>query len=334
MNTISEIENPSLFNSKANHILQSWQWGDFRAETQSVKKVLRLGTFADQSLTNVYQIFIHRLPKGPLTIAYLPRSTVPDQQTFEVIKKLCQKERAIFLKLEPLTHLGEKTILHSRLRNGEPILAQHTIYIDLRQSEDKLLSNMHEKTRYNLRLSERKGVVVKEESTQDGLEKFIRLHEATQSRQNYYSHTPAYYRQLWQSLTPFQMVHILNAYIADSSFPVATMMFFHFKEFLYYPYGGSNNDYRNLMAPYSLYWAGLKLGKRLGCNTFDLWSSYKNHPVDTDPWWGIYRIKSGFGGKHISFPPAKDVPLSPWYQPLILGNKVRWAFLKLRRRSY
>ncbi|MBI3558958.1 peptidoglycan bridge formation glycyltransferase FemA/FemB family protein, partial [Candidatus Gottesmanbacteria bacterium] len=128
-----------------------------------------------------------------------------------------------------------------------------------------------------------------------------------EDRQNFYSHKPDYYRKLFEVLKPI----VLTAYL--DKIPLATIMLIKYENFLYYPYGGSDPKYKKYMAPSLLHWEAIKLGKKLGCKTYDMWGSYKNTPTESDPWWGIYRFKSGFGGKEIEFPPTIDILLSPLY---------------------
>lgn len=317
MPLVSRLSDQEEQNRNAKHILQSWQWGQFRAQTPQVKTVIRL-----KSKNKIFQVFFHRLPHLPGSIAYLPRSPMPNKSEIEQLVPICQKESALCLKIEPSDRRNWK------LHVGRPVLPRHTIYIDLSQGEGKILASMHEKTRYNIRLAQKKGVVVSEG---EGLEHFIKLLENTEARQGFYSHNPEYYRILWRTLRPEKMVYLLSASLPNSlspdsqleSRPVASIMLFRFKEFFYYPYGGSDPKYKNLMAPHLLHWEAIKLGKRLGCKVYDMWGSYKEKPDESDPWWGIYRFKKGFGGKEITFPETVDLPLSPLYALYPLVEKFR-----------
>lgn len=288
------------------HITQSEEWGKFRSQTANIKKVTR---FKD------WQIFFSKVPFLNSTVAYIPRTIAPTKDELKEIKDVCKKEKALFIKFEPLEEMtvGVKS---------KSILPQHTIYIDLTKSEDELLKDMHEKTRYNIRLAEKKGVVVKEESNPD---KFISLLESTEKRQGFYSHYPSYYQKLWSILRPSKMVYVLSA------FPYAAIMLFKYQDMLYYPYGGSDPKYRDLQAPSLLHFEAMKFGKKLGCKTYDLWGSYRHTPTEQDPWWGIYRFKKGFGGTEITFPNSVDVPLSPLYKPLMLVEDLRWKVLRTLR---
>lgn len=328
MLTLQPITDRTLFDKYAPHVTQSWEWGEFRLKTGNVTKVLRLGSFEKDKLLKVYQIFFHRTPLLSYSIAYLPRPMTPTSAELDVLEKICQEQNALFLKIEPTTELPS----HKNFRTSKPILPRHTVYVDLFKPEDKILSLMHEKTRYNIRLAQKKGVVVKNETSPEALENFIELLERTEIRQGFYSHYPQYYRQLWNTLFPKKMIYLLNAYIPETEKPVASIMLFHFKEILYYPYGGSNPEFREYMAPNLLHWEAMKLGKKLGCTTYDMWGTYKNKPDKSDPWWGIYRFKTGFGGTEFDFPPTVDIPLSPLYPLYLISDTARWPLLHLKQK--
>ncbi len=280
------------------HILQSPQWGEFRKKTPNVKAVLKVGGC---------QIFIHKIPHLPWSVAYLPRPEKLDN--LKEIEQACKKEKAIFLKIEPIN-----PIPNIQYSISNPVLPRHTIYIDLTQSEEKLLANMHEKTRYNIRLAEKKAVKVTEG---ENLQDFLLLLSKTEARQGFYSHPRDYYKTLWETLRPVKMVYILSAG------SMAAIMLLAYKETLYYAYGGSDPKYKDMMAPNLLHWEAMKLGKKMGCKVYDLWGSYQNKKDESDPWWGIYRFKSGFGGYDVDFPPTIDIPLSPFYKFYPLAEKFR-----------
>ena len=287
------------------HITQTDDWTRFRLTTPNVKKVLEFGTT---------KIFFHKIPGTPFTVAYIPRS---DVEINEELKNLCKKENAIYIKIEKDSGAAQNDGIVSK-----SILPQHTIYIDLTKTEDQLLKEMHEKTRYNIKLAQKKGVEIKKDDNPDN---FIKLLEKTESRQGFYSHDTNYYKKLWEIIKPI----ILTAYINKN--PIASIMLFKSADFLYYPYGGSDPKFKEYMAPSLLHWEAIKLGKKLGCKTYDLWGTYKNTKDENDPWYGIYRFKSGFGGTEIDFPPSIDIPLSPLYKIFIFIDNLRWIILKMFR---
>lgn len=325
---LKEIIDLKEFNALATHVTQSWEWGEFRSQTTTVAKVLRLGSFTKAGkLQRTFQIFFHKIPGVAKTVGYLPRSVMPNSEELTQLEEICKKNGAVFLKIEPITNYSLELPNHVFVK-GKPILPQHSFYVDLTKTEAELQANLHEKTRYNIGLAARKGVVVKEESTEEGMEKFIAILTETEKRQKFYSHTEEYYRLMWKTLSKSGIMHVLNAYYEDK--PTASIVLFKFNDFLYYPYGGSLYEYRSLMSPQLLHWEAMKLGKKLKCKTYDLWGSYKNTPTEDDPWWGFYRLKAGLGGTPIDYPQTIDVVLSPLYRILMAAETARWRYLRLK----
>lgn len=311
----------NIQNEKALHITQSWEWGQFRLLT-GVPKILRLGFFDSQALVHAYQIFFHRTPYLNRLIAYLPRTTVPTSEELETISSVCQKNGAVFLKLEPESEM--------KLPTGAPILPKHTLVIDLARSEEEILELMHEKTRYNIKLAQKSGVTVAEKTDEKSLETFIRLYDATQRRQGFFAKSGDYLRTLWQVLYPSKMVYLLEACV--DSCPVASAMFFNFNGTLSFPYGGWSAEHREKMPNNLLHFEAIKLAKKLGCVKYDFWSSYKNSPNPSDPWYGTYVFKKGFGGQEIHYPGAYDVVFDkPIYSLIKIADKIRWPVYRIKR---
>ena len=126
------------------------------------------------------------------------------------------------------------------------------------------------------------------------------------------------------------MVYLLMAQVDDK--PVAGGMFFNFNGVFSFPYGGWSAESREKMPNNLLHFEAMKLGKKLGCHTYDFWSSYKNKPDASDPWYGTYVFKKGFGGQEVHYPGAYDLVLDkPIYSLIKLGNKIRWPIYRLKR---
>ncbi|MEK7127929.1 MAG: peptidoglycan bridge formation glycyltransferase FemA/FemB family protein [Patescibacteria group bacterium] len=309
-------------NKKAAHIVQSWEWGQFRLLTPSVPKLLRLGFFENNTLLRFYQIYFHKTPFLNRLIAYIPKTPVPIGKDLETITEVCKKERAVFIKFEPENPMD--------LPTGDSILPKHNLIVDLTPSEEEILSKMHEKTRYNIKLAQKSGVIVLEKDGPDSLETFIKLYDSTQKRQGFFAKSGEYIRTLWETLRPNKMVYLLMAQVDDK--PVAGGMFFNFNGVFSFPYGGWSAESREKMPNNLLHFEAMKLGKKLGCHTYDFWSSYKNKPDASDPWYGTYVFKKGFGGQEVHYPGAYDLVLDkPIYSLIKLGNKIRWPIYRLKR---
>ncbi|MBM3209650.1 peptidoglycan bridge formation glycyltransferase FemA/FemB family protein [Candidatus Shapirobacteria bacterium] len=331
---ISE-KDKEAYNQVVSHPVQSWEWGRFRQETGV--EVLRLGQFDGEKLVSAFQIFFHRVPRLNFTVGYLPRAPLPDKKILSILTEIGKERNCVFIKFEPDCLVGQKDkrkeYFLRQTRPGRPVLPINTINIDLTPPEEEILRQMHEKTRYNIRLSQKQGVRVEEKNDDSSLSAFLDFLEETEKRQGFYTHPRDYFKKQWAITRPSGMAHLLLAFFG--TFPLAGIMLFHFQDKLYYPYGGSSLLHRAIMPNYSLHWEAIRLGKRLGCKTYDLWGTYWQKPEPTDPWYGVYRFKMGFGGKPVSYLGAFDLVLNlPLYRAYNLTNELRWQFLKISRKLH
>ncbi len=337
--------NKKLSNEIAIHPLQSWEWGEARKKMGI--EVLRIGEFNKDKLSNVYQITFHKIPFVLMhwgfyffqpKIGYLPRSEFPSKQVLEFLVNYGKKYGVIFIKIEPYVKSSEFKIQNSKLihnskfiilNSNHPLFPDWTQILDLTKSEEELLKVMHSKTRYNIRLAQKKGVVVKEMSNMKGFEIFSKLYFETCKRQQYYGHTPKYHKIVWESLKN-SMAHILIAFYNNK--PIAVYELFHFKDTLYYPYGGTSTEYRNVMAPNLLMWEAIKLGKKLGAKYFDMWGSLPPQYSQSHDWAGFTRFKEGYGGEFVQFIGSYDLVINPFlYRIYNFAYKLRQIYLNLKK---
>ena len=304
------------------HICQSPEWGEVK--TKIGTPAVRVGGV---------QFTLHKVPFLPFNVGYCPKVEV-EKIDWEALKEAGQEHNCIFIKIEPIVETGHAPSLPQRLRPSKPIFATQTILLDLTKSEEELLAGMKQKTRYNVRLAQKKGVVVEERNDKEGLEIFLKLQKETARRQGFFVHPDSYYRTVWEVLRPKGMAYILIATIDNrqSTIPLVAWLLLKYQDTFYYPYGGSSTEFRKYMASNLMMWEAIKLGKRLGCKTFDMWGATDDK---SDPWYGFTRFKLGYGGQLISSPGAYDLILNPLlYYPFILADRLRWWFLNFRKKIF
>lgn len=324
----------SGYNLVAHHPLQTWEWGEARKQTGV--EVLRLGKYDGNKLTNVFQLTFHKIPKTNYKIGYLPRSVTPMKDVLHFLATYSKKNKVIFIKIEPyveksrLQMINDRSITHFELQiSKHPLFPNWTQILDLSKSEEELLKSFHSKTRYNIRLAEKKGVIVKEMSNESGFKIFSKLYFETCKRQKYFGHTQKYHQIIWDSLEK-NMAHILIAFYNE--IPLASYELFYFKNTLYYPYGGTSLEYRNLMASNLLMWEAIKLGKKLGAEKFDMWGSLPPNYDEKNPWSGFTRFKTGYGTKFVEFIGSYDLVINHFYYQIYnFIYSLREFYLKLRR---
>lgn len=311
-----------IINEKALHPLQSYEWGEARKKTGI--DIIRL---TDD--TDVFTMTLHPIPYTSYKIGYIPRSVMPSTDTLTFLQKWGSKNSIIFIKFEPYIEKSQKLKVESTISlSPHPLFPAWSQVLDLQPTEEELLKNMKQKTRYNIRLAEKKGVVVKEMSTDEGFEIFSKLYFETCARQKYHGHTPTYHKIVWDSLKQ-NIAKILIAFYENE--PLAAYELFLFKDRWYYPYGGSSDKHRNLMAANLLMWEAVRLGKRLGAKTFDMWGSLPPDFSETDPWAGFTRFKEGYGTRYVEFIGSYDLVIRPMeYGIYNTLHTLRSMYLKLR----
>lgn len=328
----ARIEEKEKYNSLVTHPVQSWEWGEFKSKTGV--EVERLCLMDKQKMVSAFQFTLHQVPKTNFKIGYFPKGSMPDEQMLNALLDAGKRTRAIFIKLEPNSETGEaETQIRNLsqkfdLRPAKSVFSPYTFILDLTKSEEELLVQMKPKTRYNIRVAEKNGVQVKEDTSSLAFETYLRLTRETAKRQKFYAHDENYHRLMWENLKPSGMAYLLTAKLGEEI--LVTWILFVFNNVLYYPYGASLSEKRNLMASNLMMWEAIKFGKRMGCTSFDMWGALGPNPDEKDPWYGFHRFKEGYGGKLIAFTGAYDLVINPQIYPLLnTADKLRWKVLRL-----
>lgn len=282
------------------HILQTSAWGEFKSAFGWTPLLFSEGNLGAM-------VLFRRLPLG-LSIAYIPRGPVGDGDWDKLWKGLdehCQKENAVFLRVEP--NLWEpvekdffKVHLPGFIASEQTIQPPRTILVNLEQSEEDLLMAMKSKTRYNIRLAERKDVVVRQS---EDVPAFHRMMLTTGNRDEFGIHSLDYYQRAYEFFSQEDACVLLIAEYQGQ--PLAGLMAFAQGETAWYFYGASTNQERNRMPTYLLQWEAIRWAKNKGCKQYDLWgvpdqpeNELEEHFIDrSDGLWGVYRFKRGFGGE-------------------------------------
>ena len=328
---ISEIDRRN-FDKVAKHPLQSWAWGEFRKKTGV--GLSRFG-FGEKSIEDVFQITWHRIPYTKFCIGYCPKSIIPNKEEVTMIKAEAEKRGAIFVKFEPNEKINtetEKKIIalekEFNFVKGKPLFTKYTFQLDISKSEEELLKNMHQKTRYNLRLAEKRGVEIIEDSSEVGFEDYWKLMEETTKRQGFFAHGKEYHRKMWQTMTESGMGHLFKAVYEGKT--LTAWMVFILNDTIYYPYGASSNENREVMASNLMMWEVIRYGKKQGCRLFDMWGSLGPTPDIKDPWYGFHKFKQGYGAELVEFLGSFDLVVKPTLYKLYgLTDRLRWVGLKL-----
>jgi lipid II:glycine glycyltransferase (peptidoglycan interpeptide bridge formation enzyme) len=180
------------------------------------------------------------------------------------------------------------------IRRSLDVQVSKTIILDLSKTEDKLLKEMHQKTRYNIRLAEKKGVKIRE-AAEGEFEKFWELMSQTVNRDGFRLHEKDYYEKMIE-------VDGVKLFLGEAENKIlCSGIFSFFGDTAVYLHGASSNENRELMAPHILQWELARRAKALGFKYYDFFG------VDEKKWPGVTRFKRGFGGKEVNYPGTFDV---------------------------
>ncbi len=300
------------------HILQCWAWGDAKAQTGWAAR--RLLWKENARPVAAAALLTRRLGAGaPIAIAYVPRGPVLDWSNLTlaeaVLARLEQEARqakAVFVKADPDVPADgplSEAIIGLLTRRGwrlspEQIQFRNTVVSDLTPAEDDLLAAMKPKWRYNIRLAERKGVTIRHGTAAD-LPRFYAMYAETGARDGFLVRPYEYYRRVWERFLVAGLAHVLLAEVAGDA--IAGLILFRFGATAWYFYGASSAQGRDLMPNHALQWAAMRWAKTAHCTRYDWWGA-PDVLDESDPMWGVYRFKQGFGGEFVPGIGAWDFP--------------------------
>jgi len=348
---------------KNTSILQTWEWSEVKKNTGWAPDFFihrdKQGVIHAASLILIQERRLTRF--GPiLRIIYLPHGPLLDWSDEHLVQEVlieliayANKLQASYIKIDPQVISEKKNkseitpdvVISQKthqwmtktgwLFSNQQIQFKNSFWIDLTPSLDELLAGMKQKTRYNIRLSERKGIEVHKGEVTD-LDLLYEMYLETSIRDGFIIRPKEYYLDVWGKFIQNQMAVPLIAFYQGE--PVAALLLFHFAGKSYYLYGMSTENHREKMPNYLLQWEAIKLSKQLGCEVYDLWGA-PDVFEESDRMWGVYRFKEGLGGKVVQTLGAHDYPSSRFTYTIIqrllpLVQKVtRWLRKKQMREE-
>ncbi|MDP3974314.1 MAG: peptidoglycan bridge formation glycyltransferase FemA/FemB family protein [Candidatus Daviesbacteria bacterium] len=290
------------YNKFVTHVIQSWQWGDFRKDLGL--PVLRYGIYHKGQISRVFQLTLHKIPFTKKYVGYLPKGPMIDQELVQALKQIGKQENCAFIKVEPDVKLpttnhplreASQLLPTEFIKSPKSLFTKYNFVLDITKSEEELLKNTHPKVRYNIRLAQKYKVTIKQGFNEKAFETYLKLYFQTVKRQGYLGHNETYHKKVWGILKNANMARLLIAYYKDE--PLACWMLLNFHDTLYYPYGGSSMEFRNVMASNLLAWEAILLGKKMGLKKFDMWGALGPNASPKDPWFGFHKFKQGYGGE-------------------------------------
>ncbi len=306
--------------------LQSWEWGEWQAGLGRQVKRLKFKVESGDTAATI-QLIKTPLPFGKYYL-YAPYGPVMSEKYKGESIKLLQELRknfsdAIFVRIEPKIQSSIFN-LQSSIFKSSNIQPGKTLLVDLSKTEDRLLAEMHPKTRYNIKVAQKHGVEIKDEfdiSVGHGLfaKEAVQLIAQTAQRQGFKGYSVGYYNKLIDFLAVKNrgdlQLHIYKAIYQNKILAAAIMLDFgRTRTFLF---GGSSERDKNVMAPYLLHWQAMRDAAALGMQAYDFWGT----ETSSGDMPGFVRFKLGFGGREVEYSGAYDIIINRlWY----------WAYNLLR----
>ncbi len=316
------MENSKDWNKQVNHPLQSWEWGEFREKT-GVKVVREDGL----------QMTIHKIPHTPWNVGYAPKGQMPTAEMTKLLSRVARENNCIFIKVEPKVEEQDsrREILDFRKLGfvvGRSLFTKYNFVLDVTPSEEQLLASFKQKTRYNIRVAEKRGVTVELDNSEKAFERYLQLTEETTKRQGFYAHSRDYHQKMWDTLHSAGIAHLLVAKYEGQI--ITTWVLFKFGDTLYYPYGASTREHREVMANNLVMWEAIKLAEKWELRYLDMWGALGPDPDTKDPWYGFHTFKSGYGARHVEYIGTWDYVAMPLlYKLYVFLDGLRWKLLRL-----
>jgi len=321
---------------------QSMKWAKVKTFWKSERIVIQEGEKWVMSM----QILIRKIPVFG-NLLYVPRGPIGKVQEEAVWKRLTEEIQAIakqykafVIIIEPnvlekdeafkkmVTKLGYK-INSSAIKFEQEIQARHNFRLQLEgKTEEEVFQNFSSKTRYNIRLAQKKGVHI-EEKTEDGLDIFYSLMQETGRRNGFRIRPKAYFEKLLKEFP--EEIQIWIAYYEEE--PIAAVMPILYGHKMWYLYGASGNQYRKWMPNYVLQWEMIRRAIRNHCKVYD----FRGVCVEKGEADGLYRFKKGFGGDFVELIGEVYIDFKPFrYKCYKVAKKifcdVRYGVYCLRNR--
>ena len=321
---------------------QSYLWGKQKPMWQWDAIAVR---GEDGAIRGSLAVMTRKVPGIGRTLMYGCRGPVcdlDDRETFSQLldgaKVLAKKYKSYVIKIDPdvpSSNTAFSSMLQSfgfRAKEGgknfEAIQPRYVFRLIVEvKTEEELLANFHQKWLYNIRLAERKGVTVRI-CGKEMVPAFSDLMLTTGVRDGFVTRKPEYFAAMLDNLGEHARLYMA---FDPNDTPIAGTLAIHYGDKVWYLYGASSNEHRNLMPNYLLQWRMIQWAVETNCRIYDF-RGVSGDVSEDNPLYGLFRFKQGFGGDFTEFVGEMDLVLSPViYWAVEHGTSV---FKELRKQVY
>lgn len=325
------------------HLLQSYEWGELNKYLGG--RVYRLGALEGGQLIGAMMLNVSPVPLPVpglrwnwLYSARGPTIGSPDSPALPALidyaqREIAKAEHAVVLRLEPniaddTANEDEWLAAYAKLgfqTNPNAVHGRRSWVLDIGPSDETLLANFKMTWRQNVRVAERKGVVIREATSDADFDAYYNLLQVTSERDAFFIHQKDYHKEI---LRQFSSTGDAVLYLAEhEGEAIAAKMLIRFGNWCWDMFGASSNNKRNLKPTYLLQYRCIQWAQAKGCSFFD----FRTIPEILEPgeeMWGVYEYKKGFGGFSRLNMPTQDYV----YRPIIYTAWRRSVEMKRARR--
>lgn len=339
-NTLAEYEDFMSHHPKGNfaqsrmwgHVKDNWKWEGIISRND------------DGTIRGAMSVLVRKLPGMPFSLLYGSRAPVCDVHDENVLRDLvdgarqvARKHHGYELKIDPdvlCTDTACKEALercgfrfHNTGKNFEGIQPKFVFRLNIEgKTEDEVLAMFHQKTRYNIRVAVKKGVEVRI-CGKEMVAPFAEIMLETGVRDGFVTRQPEYFARILDQLGDHARLYM--AFFEGK--PIAGTLAIHYGDKVWYLYGASANEYRNVMPNYLLQWNMIQWAIQLGCRIYDF-RGVSGDLSEDNPLYGLYRFKKGFNGDFCEFLGEADLILN---KPVFFFvEKSQKVYRKLRRMRF
>jgi lipid II:glycine glycyltransferase (peptidoglycan interpeptide bridge formation enzyme) len=345
MYTIKEVTDRSTWDTLTRGVLlQAWNWGEFQKEIGH--KVYRLGVYRANDLIGGAQVI--QIKSALRSHLYVPNGPVVfDQHHFVVdarlnlevtesilqyIRKTLTSLNTHYIRFDPLIIESPENnrLLHELglLQGATFVQPEHTILLDLRKTEEELLTAMSKTTRYDIKRGQKDGIRITSSVEASDFDIFWKMFYETVKRQKFVAYSKSYYQKQLECLKENGNYKIYIAYDAET--PLAAALVASDEGCSYYLHAGRAQSKLDgaKYAPKVLLWQAIIDAKERGKRRFNLYGIAKNDEDPNDPWYGLSAFKKSFGGYTLSYVGSLDFPVTVQYWLIRLFEKTRrlWGY--------
>lgn len=320
---------------------QSVKWGRVKKEWKFYGVISR---DAAGEIRGVMSLLVRKIPALPTSLMYAPRGPVCDVHDKETLadllegaKQIAKQNKSYIIKMDSDVKSDDTefvTIMQQlgfsmprETKNFEGVQPRYVFRLPLEgRNDEQLMESYHSKTRYNIRLAIKKGVEVKR-TDKSALADFTRIMKETGERDNFITRGQGYFERIIDELG--ENARLYMAYLEGK--PIAGTLAIGYGDKVWYLYGASSNQYRNVMPNYLLQAAMIHWAVERGARIYDFRGVSGDISPD-NPLYGLYRFKKGFNGEFTEFVGEMNMVLRPTMKVAV--DFAQKCFKKYNRMKY